>query len=32
LMDYIKQVQEIFWETKNKDVAWYTASYADFGF
>ena len=26
LMDYIKRVHEIFWETKGKDVAWYTAS------
>lgn len=26
LMGYIKRVHEIFWETKNKDVAWYTAS------
>ena len=26
LMDYIKKVHEIFWETKGKDVAWYTAS------
>ena len=26
LMDNIKRVHEIFWETKNKDVAWYTAS------
>ena len=26
LMDYIKRVHEIFWETKNKDVAWFTAS------
>jgi len=26
LMDSIKRVHEIFWETKGKDVAWYTAS------
>jgi nickel superoxide dismutase len=26
LMDAIKRVHEIFWETKGKDVAWYTAS------
>ncbi|HVE56715.1 MAG TPA: superoxide dismutase, Ni [Pyrinomonadaceae bacterium] len=26
LMGYIKRVHEIFWETKNKEVAWYTAS------
>ena len=26
LMDYIKQVHEIFWETKGKDVPWFTAS------
>ncbi len=26
LMGYIKRVHEIFWETKNKDVTWYTAS------
>jgi nickel superoxide dismutase len=26
LMGYIKRVHEIFWETKGKDVAWYTAS------
>ena len=26
LMNYIKRVHEIFWETKGKDVAWYTAS------
>ena len=26
LMDNIKRVHEIFWETKGKDVPWYTAS------
>ena len=26
LMGYIKRVHEIFWETKGKDVPWYTAS------
>jgi nickel superoxide dismutase len=26
LMDFIKRVHEIFWETKGKDVPWYTAS------
>jgi nickel superoxide dismutase len=26
LMDNIKRVHEIFWETKGKDIAWYTAS------
>jgi len=26
LMDAIKRVHEIFWETKGKDVPWYTAS------
>jgi nickel superoxide dismutase len=26
LMGYIKRVHEIFWESKGKDVAWYTAS------
>lgn len=26
LMDNIKQVHEIFWATKDKDVAWFTAS------
>jgi nickel superoxide dismutase len=26
LMGYIKKVHEIFWETKGKDVAWFTAS------
>ncbi len=26
LMSYIKRVHEIFWETKGKDVAYYTAS------
>jgi len=26
LMDSVKRIHEIFWETKNKNVAWYTAS------
>ncbi|HEY8559668.1 MAG TPA: superoxide dismutase, Ni [Pyrinomonadaceae bacterium] len=26
LMGHIKRIHEIFWETKGKDVAWYTAS------
>lgn len=26
LMDAIKQIHEIFWETKGRDVPWYTAS------
>jgi nickel superoxide dismutase len=26
LMDNIKRIHEIFWETKGKDVPWYTAS------
>lgn len=26
LLEYVKKVHEIFWETKNKDVPWYTAS------
>jgi nickel superoxide dismutase len=26
LMDIIKKIHEIFWATKNRDVAWYTAS------
>jgi len=26
LMDAIKRIHEIFWETKGKDVPWYTAS------
>lgn len=26
LMNYIKQIHEIFWETKGKDVTWFTAS------
>ncbi len=26
LMSYIKKVHEIFWETKGKDVPWFTAS------
>ena len=26
LMDAIKKIHEIFWETKGKDVRWYTAS------
>ena len=26
LMDTIKKIHEIFWATKNRDVAWYTAS------
>lgn len=26
LMDAIKKIHEIFWETKGKDVPWYTAS------
>lgn len=26
LMDYLKQVHELFWKTKNKDVPWTTAS------
>ena len=26
LMGYIKRIHEIFWETKGKDVTWYTAS------
>ncbi len=26
LMDTVKKVHEIFWATKDKDVAWYTAS------
>jgi nickel superoxide dismutase len=26
LMDNVKRVHEIFWETKGKDVPWYTAS------
>jgi nickel superoxide dismutase len=26
LMDHIKRIHEIFWETKGRDVEWYTAS------
>lgn len=26
LMDHIKQIHDIFWETKGRDVEWYTAS------
>jgi nickel superoxide dismutase len=26
LMDTIKKIHEIFWATKNREVAWYTAS------
>ena len=26
LMDTVKNIHEIFWATKNRDVAWYTAS------
>lgn len=26
LMDAIKEIHELFWSTKNRDVAWYTAS------
>lgn len=26
LMDAVKEIHEIFWKSKNRDVAWYTAS------
>ena len=26
LMDAVKEIHELFWATKNRDVAWYTAS------
>lgn len=26
LMDAVKEIHEIFWATKNRDIAWYTAS------
>lgn len=26
VMSYIKQIHELFWKTKNRDIAWYTAS------
>lgn len=26
LMDTVKQIHEIFWATKNRDIGWYTAS------
>ncbi|MED5371543.1 MAG: superoxide dismutase, Ni [Myxococcota bacterium] len=26
VMNYVQQIHELFWKTKNRDIAWYTAS------